>query len=258
MMENKREIGHSINRLPGQSLRERCNEIWDGGACFPFMLWTMGATLFWIELTHVYGGLKPSIWIGVVPFVVLSVFLVYRVFMVRRSMGRFRQGEKGELIVAQALQRDLAPLGYVAFHDIPLIKDGRSFNIDHLLIGENGIFAIETKNYKKPRKGRAEVWYDGKSVLWSGKRHKDEDTQAIAVAKDAKKLIDELTGLRVFVTPVVCAVGWYAKSTDLYGNPVLFCMEKTLKSVIPKVEPRMRLEESDRNKIISALDRLYL
>ena len=80
----------------------------------------------------------------------------------------------------------------------------------------------------------------------------------IAVAKDAKKLIDELTGLRVFVTPVVCAVGWYAKSTDLYGNPVLFCMEKTLKSVIPKVEPRMRLEESDRNKIISALDRLYL
>ena len=101
MMENKREIGHSINRLPGQSLRERCNEIWDGGACFPFMLWTMGVTLLWIELTHVYGGLKPSIWIGVVPFVVLSVFLVYRVFMVRRSMGRFRQGEKGELIVAR-------------------------------------------------------------------------------------------------------------------------------------------------------------
>ena len=36
--------------------------------------------------------------------------------------------------------------------------------------------------------------------------------------------------------PVLCAVGWYVESTNLYGNPVLLVMEKTLASVIKKVE----------------------
>jgi len=54
---------------------------------------------------------------------------------------------------------------------------------------------------------------------------------------------------------VLCAVGWCAKSTDLYGHPVLLVMEKTIGSTIPKVKPKMQLSEADRNKIIAALKR---
>lgn len=255
-MDRKQEIGQAVSRLPGQSLRERRDERFDDESLFPLCAFMGGVVLLVVEWLHVYGGLKPSIWIGVVAFFASLAFCVWSVFKVRRWMRAFRQGERGERIVAQAIQRDLAPKGYVAFHDLQLAKDGRAFNIDHLVIGENGIFAIETKNYTKPDKGSVEVRYDGRKVLWNGARRKDEDRQAMAAAKAAKELIDEATGLRVFVTPVLCAVGWYATSSDLYGNPVLLCMEKTLKSVIPKAQPRARLEEADRNKIISALDRL--
>ena len=255
-MDRKIEVGQSVSRLPGQSLRERRNEKLDDEMFLPLCLFMSGMILLVVECLHVYGGLKPSIRIGIVAFVASLAFCVWSGFKVRRWMRAFRQGERGERIVAQAIQRDLAPMGYVAFHDIPLSKDGRDFNIDHLVIGENGIFAIETKNYTKPDKGSVEVRYDGKKILWNGVRRKDEDRQAMAVAKAAKELIDGATGLRVFVTPVLCTVGWYAASSDLYGNPVLLCMEKTLKSVIPKVQPHAKLEESDRNKIISALDRL--
>ena len=169
----------------------------------------------------------------------------------------YRRGEEGERIVAQAIEQDLIPIGYTVFHDIPLEKDGRRFNIDHLLIGGNGIFAIETKNYVKPAKGSPEVRYDGNSILWNGMKHTkcDEIAQARAAAFSAKELIDDLTGLNVYVHPVLCAVGWYAKSTDLYRHPVLLVMEKTLKTVLPSVKPKKELSEEDRNKIIAALKR---
>jgi len=83
----------------------------------------------------------------------------------------------------------------------------------------------------------------------------DEIAQAKSAAQSAKTLIDELTGLDVYVYPVLCAVGWCAKSTDLYGNPILLVMEKTLKSTIPNVTPRQQLTEPHRKTIIAALKR---
>ena len=255
-MEKKIEIGQSVSRLPGQSLRERLNEKLDNVLCSSVIVVIAGFMYLYIECMHVYAKLKPSVGVGVFVFIATLVFAVWSFYRNRRCVLDIRQGERGERIVALALQRDLAPLGYVAFHDIQLRKDGRSFNIDHLVIGSNGIFAIETKNYSKPRKGNAKVHYDGKKVLWNGSCRKNEAEQAMATARAAKKLIDDSTGLRVFVTPVLCAVGWFATSSDLYGNPVLLCMEKTLKSVIPKVQPRIKLDQSDINKIVSALDRI--
>ena len=255
-MEHKKEIGHTVNRLPGQSLRERRSEKWDDSAFFAFGFLAVGITYLTLECCHVYGGLKPNIWLGICVFLASVAFAIWSLYRVRYWMRAFRLGERGERIVAQRLHRDLCPLGYVVFHDIPIRKDGRDFNIDHLIIGTNGIFVVETKNYTKPPKGRVEVLYDGKRVLWNGVRRKDEDKQAMAIANAAKELIDDITGLRVFVTPVLCAVGWYTTSTNLFGNPVILCMEKTLKSIIPKVQARITLKDSERNKIIAALDRL--
>ena len=101
------------------------------------------------------------------------------------------------------------------------------------------------------------ITYDGKELLWSGIKHKDRDeiSQAMSAALSAKTLISEIAGVNVYVHPVICAVGWYAKSTDLYGHPVLLTMEKTLKSTIPKVEARQQLSDIERNKIISAIKR---
>lgn len=256
MMDNSKEIGQSIKRLPGQALREKRSDIFDREITDPLMIAFSGWMVLIMECLHVWGKIKPSIWAGLIIMLCTSRYAAKKYFRGRRKIRDYRRGEQGERIVAQAIEQDLIPNGYAVFHDIPLMKDGRSFNIDHLVIGENGIFAIETKYYRKPSKGSPEVTYDGKNLLWNGVKHeKDEIAQAISAAKAAKALIEELTGLKVYVKPVLCAVGWFAKSTDLYGHPVLLVMEKTLASVIQKVTPMVAMAESDRRRISVALKR---
>ena len=252
-----KSIGTSIKRLPGQGLREERDKLLESQVSEPRVIMLAGWTMLLIECVHVFLKTPPSIWFGVPFAVAATAYALLKVRKAKRILRNYRRGEEGERIVSQAIEQDLIPLGYTVFHDIPLEKDGRRFNIDHLLIGDNGIFAIETKNYEKPKKGSPEVKYDGKSILWNGVAHRnrDEIAQALGSAQSARKLIAELAGINVYVHPVLCAVGWCARSTDLYGHPVLLTMEKTLKSTIPKVAAKQTLAPEDRNKIISALKR---
>lgn len=259
-MHNKatsKSIGTSVKRLPGQALREERDKLFDKLVNDPAVLMFVGWVVLVIECLHIFGGIQPSLWLGIPIAIVYTVYAISKIYKARRELRKYRRGEEGERIVAQAIEQDLIPAGYIVFHDIPLEKDGRRFNIDHLLIGPNGIFAIETKNYSKPTKGSPEVKYDGTELLWNGVKHKnrDEIVQAKSAALSAKALILELTGINVYVHPVLCAVGWFAKSTNLYGHPVLLTMEKTLKSTIPNVVAKQGLSEEDRNKIVSAIKR---
>lgn len=255
--ENAKSIGSCIKRLPGQALREEQDKIIDSLINEPAAIMFVGWVVLVIECMHKFSKIAPSVWLGAIVALCTTAYAIRKICTARNELRKYRRGEEGERVVAQAIEQDLIPLGYFAFHDIPLEKDGRRFNIDHLLIGPNGIFVIETKNYTKPAKGSPEVRYDGKEILWSGIKHKDRDeiSQAMSAALSAKTLISEIAGVNVYVHPVICAVGWYAKSTDLYGRPVLLTMEKTLKSTIPKVEARQHLSDIERNKIISAIRR---
>lgn len=254
-MDKPKSIGATIKRLPGQGLREKRDELSDALAGWPAMLAVVGVTILAMEWLYAFGKVQPNIWRGVLVATVFMVYFVYKAYRTWRKLRTYKRGEEGERIVAQAIEQDLVPLGYVAFHDIPLENDGRRFNIDHLLVGPNGIFAIETKYYTKPAKGSPEVRYDGKRAYWTGYKDRDGIAQATSAAQSARTLISELTGMNVFVYPVLCAVGWYAKSSDLYGNPVLLTMEKTLKGTIPNVAAKQELSDEDRNRIVAAIRR---
>lgn len=56
--------------------------------------------------------------------------------------------------------------GYYVYHDIPADK----FNIDHIVAGKKGVFAIETKARSKPnsdqRQKDATVEYNGRAPLF--------------------------------------------------------------------------------------------
>ena len=53
-------------------------------------------------------------------------------------------GDIGEKVVADSL--DTLPQDYFVFNDVNLPKS--QGNIDHVVVGPNGIFVIETKNYR--------------------------------------------------------------------------------------------------------------
>jgi hypothetical protein len=87
----------------------------------------------------------PSTIIYSVFGIAISGYLLFRIvklFSLRRIL---RLGYEGEVAVAQELNQ-LMRQGYYVFHDF--VADG--FNIDHVIIGPTGVYAVETKARAKP------------------------------------------------------------------------------------------------------------
>lgn len=57
------------------------------------------------------------------------------------------KGYMGELGVRLVLKR-LKKEEFEVLHNIMLMKDGKTTQIDHIIVGLTGIFVVETKNYK--------------------------------------------------------------------------------------------------------------
>src|SRR5690606_23533501 len=77
---------------------------------------------------------------------------VYRVVRLRPRLRALRLGMEGERAVGQFLER-LREDGYHVFHDVVAVN----FNVDHVLVGPAGVFAIETKTWSKPSAGDARI-----------------------------------------------------------------------------------------------------
>jgi hypothetical protein len=91
-----------------------------------------------------------AVWIIVVTIaVVASVLSAYRLWKVTNLRRRIRLGFEGERHVGEALNQ-LMLSGYRVFHDFLITDKPRSIrNIDHIVIGPNGVFAVETKTRRK-------------------------------------------------------------------------------------------------------------
>ena len=79
---------------------------------------------------------------------IIIIFCLIKVFRYRKSIRSLQLGRDGERAVGEFLER-LREKGYRVFHDIV----GGDFNIDHLLVGETGIYTIETKTISRPGRG---------------------------------------------------------------------------------------------------------
>ena len=144
-----------IRRRPGQSAGEHWRALADNGAedCLLYLITGM---VFLMLSVFQYFGVKSPIWFGVAMFASGVALAVWKVRRVRREIETWRLGENGEQYVGQILEAEMRPLGYDVFHDIQIDKSGRKMNIDHVLIGKNGVYLVETKTWRKPEKGRAE------------------------------------------------------------------------------------------------------
>lgn len=109
-------------------------------------------------------------------------------------------GMRGEL----AVTRELKPLpdDYVLLNDL-FLPNGRG-NIDHFLLGPNGLFVIETKNYSGNVKCDGDNWFfDGqktKSLSWQAKRN------ALAVRKSLAMVFSAHSTRLPFVEAVLVFV----------------------------------------------------
>ena len=137
------------------------------------------------------------------------------------------KGAEGERRLGHGLEA-LAAENLVVLHDrrIP----GSTANIDHLVVGPNGIYVIDAKRYS----GRVELrssgtmFRPGPNKLYVGGRDKSKlvdgmTKQILAVNTAAKDLLDATT---MVITAVLCFVdtewGLFAKPFSLDGVKILW------------------------------------
>jgi len=214
----------TLIHLPGGSLRYQLDDLnWEIAVCVALTF-----TVFSVPITikalsayyhHYPSLLNGDIWVFPISLIVLA-WLVWRAITLINRRQKLLEGLQAEEAVAQELMPLLRD-GCYLFHDV----DAKLFNIDHVIVGPGGVYAVETKSRLKPNSGKdsAKVRYDG-SILhfpdWS-------DTKIVEQARrQAKWLAEQLsrsTGSSTSVKAVVALPGWYVdvtgKSDVLVINP---------------------------------------
>jgi hypothetical protein len=142
-------------------------------------------------------------------FLLITPLAIYKCRRIWRAMDQIVLGLHGERTVGQLLE-SLRAQGYRVFHDIT--EEG--YNIDHMLIGPAGVFAIETKTHSKPLKGQVNVIYDGERITLNGHApDRDPLIQAKAAARHVRNILKQTTGKDTRVEPVVLYPGWFVQTT---------------------------------------------
>ena len=192
-------------RNPGQSLDEEIRRLMVED--FTYYLFMAGVFLIIALMECIHWLSKSPPWPLPYAFIAAAV-LVYagrKAFLIKRKIRNLEQGREGEKAVGQYLDK-LREEGYQIFHDI--VAEG--FNLDHVLIGPSGVYAIETKTISKPSEGEAVVQYDGDKVTVAGL---EPDRDPVAQVKSStvwlQELIEESTGKKFKVRPVILYPGWF-------------------------------------------------
>ena len=148
-----------------------------------------------------YQPSQPKIYLG---FAIVATGVTAIKF--GRFWGQFRKLNRAELLITEQLE-ELRVNDFRCFHDI--VRD--EFNIDHVVVGPPGVFAVE----RKFRNGSGEIEFkNGQGILVGGREEERESlNQARGNARAVRDLIRENAGLEVLVKPVVVFMGdWKVKN----------------------------------------------
>lgn len=202
-------------RGPGETLRRKLAAL-DERSVYEILvalLLPLGVGLILAQIAVLLDGTAQIVGL----LVALLALLASLVFVIRRllqGIERWRNtwlGCFGERIVAENLE-PLKAQGFRVFHDVPAGDSGAPFNIDHVVVGPSGVFAIETKTRRKgrARAGFAEhqIIYDGRVLAypWGEDRHGLDQAARQAVWLAA--WLEQLVGQPVRVQPILTFPGW--------------------------------------------------
>jgi len=141
-----------ILRPPGESLRIRLVELDEKLNDRLIQLFLSAYSPLMMAGLVALQGVRPGIgvWITIaVIAAIASIWSAYRLWKVLNLRRRIRLGFEGERHVGETLNQ-LMLVGYRVFHDFLITDKPRSIrNIDHIVIGPNGVFAVETKTRRK-------------------------------------------------------------------------------------------------------------
>jgi hypothetical protein len=232
------------------------------------ILWPFLTTFTSLLAWSTKGGLTPGR-LGATAALALAgaVFGGWRLQRRLWERERWRLAWDGERAVGEELNQ-LMRLGCHVFHDVP----GENFNIDHVVAGPGGLYAVETKTRSKPARGRgvedSRVVYDGKALLFPGWRETKPLEQAVRQAEWLSKWLTSALGEPVTAQPAVALPGWWVERTVPNGitvfnpkNPLFLAKQrdgvtlssKTIRRISHQLEQRCRNVEPMAYRHVKAL-----
>lgn len=182
-------------------------------------------------------GLRASlgVWIVLIGIAIIaSAFSAYRLWRLLNERRRLRLGFEGERHVGETLNQ-LMLAGYRVFHDFLITEKPRSIrNIDHIVIGGNGVFAVETKTRRKLKgENGAKVGVLDNALLYPWGTDQDDLRQAQEQAAWLAEWLSKMSPQPVNVGSILVLPGWFI---DRRSKPSVIVMSGSeLAANIPKL-----------------------
>lgn len=193
-------------RYAGQSLDEKIVDLTDESLISALCALSL-VVLVAVDWARLITKTPPAPWLSTVIAIVAVSYATLRLRKARQKLAQLKLGRDGEKIVAENLEV-LKQHGDTVLHDIV----GDSFNIDHVVLSQHGVFLIETKTRSKPVRGSPTIAFDGHKVLVDGiEPNRDPIAQVTALAKWLEQTLLASTGKRFPVRPVIVFPGWYVE-----------------------------------------------
>jgi len=206
MQKSKSPIKNPPLHVPGQSLDKRIRDLSQDFISEELPIAAMLCAFAAMEWYRFYAKIPPMPRLYTFMALIGVVWAYFKMSKRSREIKDLKLGLTGERAVGQHLSETLSPLKYQVFHDIP----GQGFNIDHVIIGPTGIFSIETKTRSKPSEGEPHIQYDGQTIKVNGALpDRDAVKQAKAEASWLSEILEQSTGKKFPVQPIVIFPGWF-------------------------------------------------
>lgn len=234
-------------RSPGHSVSLKLEEIQDNLSTLLVFL------IFSPPFALALNSEKPiQNWVFI-PLAIGYGVALYYFFKLLTKSSNYRLGLMGERAVGEELNQLMLD-GFRVFHDFP--ADDK-WNIDHVLVGSQGVYIVETKARRKQQgpAGHQDhvLIYDGQTLKFPHCEDQHGLQQASRNARWLGNFLSSATGEPVTVRPILTFPGWYielqAKDTSLRVlNP------KQIRNVIVKNDPPNKISPEQVERITHQLE----
>lgn len=216
-------LTQDLLRGPGESLREKVDDM-SMDIMAMMMVSLFLPLIFYSTLISGFAFSKTALSItyyltGFLCLIAVG-YPLYKIHKLLKLRRQYVLGWEAEVAVGQELNL-LMRMGYWVFHDFP----ANNFNIDHVVIGSNGVFAVETKGRPKRTdsngKTDTEVAFNGTKLMFPSWSETSPINQAQRQAEWLEDWLLKAVGGSVKVQPVLALPGWFIKRTKQGGLPVI-------------------------------------
>jgi len=219
-------LTRQLLRMPGETLRRKIDDLGDDLSSYLFVTIAFPLLFYSVYLASSLAG-KASPFttlLYTISPVVAVLFIIIKMWKIAKEIDALRLGLDCELAVGQELNQ-LMLEGCRVYHDFP----AENFNIDHVVVGPGGVYAMETKGRGKPDKKmdgkEATVTYNGQTLKFPGWIETEPIDQARRQAEWLSKWLTSAVGEDISVQPVLSFPGWFVEREIkddlifLYGKP---------------------------------------